>query len=535
MYDNKARGDILKINIVKYIFILFVIGIIGFVVFKLNEEKNNEPVEIVQNEPEEEIIKEINLGVSQYDSINPLLSNNKQVQELAKIIFEPMLQINSEYKIEKCLAKDWAKTSETQYIIKLDNEIKWSDGNKLTADDVIFTIQTIKNLNSIYSDNVKNIVGVNKIDENTIRINLDQQIPFFEYNLIFPILSAKYFEGQDFVNTEKNNMIVGTGKYKIIENSAEKIVLEKNENYKREELTTEKITINKYANLGELYNAFKLGKVDLITTNNIGIENYIGTIGYNKTEINGREYDFLAINTQSDILSNKEVRQAIARAINRDNIISQVYNNKYKVQDYFLDYGSWLQGEKADFSYSPDTAISILQNNGWEYKYNIWQKKINYRTKRIKINLVVQASNQTRIAIAEMIKTNLEEVGIDINIIKANDRQYESYLTRKNYDMLLTGVTLSLSPNLQTFFGPGNLANYNNEEINSILNEVQNITKEDLLKEKYNRIRQIYNDELPYIGLYSNYYEVASNWTLKGSIPVNWYNIYDTIGSWYKN
>ena len=525
----------MKINIVKYIFILFVIGIIGFVIFKLNEEKNNQPEEVTQNVQEEEIIKEINLGVAEFDSINPLLSSNKQIQELSKIIFEPMLQINNEYKIEKCLVKDWAKTSETQYIIKLDDTIQWSDGNKLTADDVIFTIQTIKNLNSIYSDNVKNIVDVIKVDENTIRIYLDQEIPFFEYNLIFPILSLKYFEGQDFVNTEKNNMPIGTGKYKIIENSAEKIVLEKNPNYKKEELIPEKITINKYANLGELYNAFKLGKVDLISTNNIGIENYIGTIGYNKTEINGREFDFLAINTQSDVLSNKEVRQAIARAINRDNIISQIYNNKYKVQDYFLDYGNWLQGEKADLSYSPDTAISILQNNGWEYKYNRWQKVINYRTKRIKLNLVVQASNQTRVTIAEMIKNNLEEIGMDVNVIKANDKQYESYLTRKNYDILLTGVTLSLSPNLQTFFGTGNLANYNNEEINSILNEVKNITKEDLLKEKYNRIRQIYNDELPYIGLYSNFYEVAYNWTLKGSIPVNWYNIYSTIESWHKN
>ena len=454
----------MKINIVKYIFILFVIGIIGFVIFKLNEEKNNQPEEVVQN-AQEEVIKEINLGVAQFDSINPLLSNNKQVQELTKIIFEPILQINNEYKIEKCLAKDWAKTAENQYIIKLDETIQWSDGNKLTADDVIFTIQTIKNLNSIYSDNVKNIVEVNKVDENTVQIILDQEIPFFEYNLIFPILSLKYFEGQDFVYTEKNNMPVGTGSYKIVENSAEKIVLEKNENYKREELTLEKITINKYANLGELYNAFKLGKVDLITTNNIGIENYIGTIGYNKTEINGREFDFLAINTQSDILSNKEVRQAIARAINRENIISQIYNNKYKVQDYFLDYGNWLQGEKADSSYSPDTAISILQNNGWEYKYNRWQKKINYRTKRIKLNLVVQASNQTRVTIAEMIKTNLEEIGMDVTVVKANDRQYESYLTRKNYDILLTGVTLSLSPNLETFFGAGNLANYTNEEI----------------------------------------------------------------------
>ena len=124
MYDNQARGDILKINIVKYIFIIFVIGIIGFVVFKLNEEKNNQPEENVVEVQEDETIKEINLGVAQFDSINPLLSNNKQVQEITKIIFEPMLQINNEYKIEKCLAKDWAKTSETQYIIKLDDTIQ---------------------------------------------------------------------------------------------------------------------------------------------------------------------------------------------------------------------------------------------------------------------------------------------------------------------------------------------------------------------------------------------------------------------------
>ena len=67
------------------------------------------------------------------------------------------------------------------------------------------------------------------------------------------------------------------------------------------------------------------------------------------------------------------------------------------------------------------------------------------------------------------------------------------------------------------------------------MNEVKNITKEDLLKEKYTRIRQIYTDEVPYIGLFSNYYEVASNWTLKGSIPANWYNIFINIDNWYKN
>ena len=189
----------------------------------------------------------------------------------------------------------------------------------------------------------------------------------------------------------------------------------------------------------------------------------------------------------------------------------------------------------ADTSYNIDTAIQILEDNGWEYKYNRWQQYINYSTKIINFKLVVQASNETRVAIADIIKSNLEEAGIKVTLVKATDNQYQSYLDNRNYDMILTGVTLSLSPNLETFFGDGNLANFSNEELNSIMNEVKNITKEDLLKEKYTRIRQIYNDEVPYIGLFSNYYEVASNWTLKGSIPANWYNIFINIDNWYKN
>ncbi len=526
----------MKSNFAKYIFIIFIVGIIILVTYKLNEEKKNmQQEEQTTITKEENIGKEIKLGIAEFDTINPLLSKNKQVQEITKIIYEPLFQITSDYKLEKCLAKDWAKTAENKYLIKIDTSIKWSDGNNLSVDDVMFTIENLSKIDSIYFENIQHIVEVNRVDDNTIRIILDQEIPFFEYNLIFPIMSKKNYEGQNFVYGSSNNSPVGTGKYKITKNSSDTIILEKNENYKRAELTLEKITISKYSNIGEMYNSFKLGKIDLITTNNIGIENYIGTIGYNKVETNGREFDFLAINTQNQVLANKEVRQAILRSINRESIISQVYGGKYRTQDYFLDYGNWLQGDKADTSYNVDTAVQILEDNGWEYKYNRWQQYINYSTKVINFKLVVQESNDTRVAIANIIKSNLEEIGIKVTIVKATDNQYQSYLDNKNYDMILTGVTLSLSPNLETFFGDGNLANFSNEELSSIMNEVKNITKEDLLKEKYTRIRQIYNDEVPYIGLFSNYYEVASNWTLKGSIPANWYSIFINIDNWYKD
>ena len=522
----------MKSNFIKYIFFIFVIAIMGFAIYKLNEQKTEIPEEEPVEEAEEETIKEITLGIAEFDTINPILSNNKHVQEISKIIFEPLLEIDSEYKIKNCIAKDWAKTSQTTYLIKIRDDIKWSDGQPLTVEDVIYTIDILKKTPSIYAYNVQYVIRADKIDETSLQITLDHEIPFFEYNLIFPIMSKKYYEGQEFTTTEKNNMPVGSGKYKITRNDAEGITLSKNENYYEKELTLETINIGKYANLGELYNAFKLGKIDLITTTNINIENYIGTIRYNKKEVAGREYDYLAINTQNQVLSHKEVRRAISYGINRENIISSVFNNKYKTIDYPLDYGNWLRGQEGDKTYNPGEAKKLLEEGGWTLKNNRWQKVENNRTLTINLRLVVQATNQTRVTVAEMLKTNLEEIGIRVSIVKASDTQYQNYLQNKNYDIILTGTTESTSPNLETYFVS---SNYNNEELNTILNEVKNITDENLLKEKYTRIRQIFNEEQPFIGLYSSYYAVMSNLTLKGNIEANWYNVFIDINNWYKN
>lgn len=526
-------------KIVKYIFIIFVIAIMGFAIYTVNKEEKTKE-EPTQNttttaKEDDEIGKELTLGIAEYDTINPILSNNKYVQEISKTIYDSLLDVTDEYKIEKNLLKDWAKTSETTYLLKLRDDIKWSDGQKLTIDDVIYTIDILKNIPSIYSYNVQYVIRTDTIDENTIQLTLDHEIPFFEYNLIFPIMSKKYYEGQVFYNTEKNNMPVGTGKYKIIQNNDNEIILAQNDQYTRSNLTLEKITIGKYSSLGELYNAFKLGKIDLITTTNENIQNNIGTMGYNIKEVDGREFDFIALNTQNQILEDKEVRKAISYAINRENIIGTIYNNKYKISYYPLDYGSYLNGDESGISYNTNKAIETLENAGWEVRNGKWQKVENYRTKTINLKLVVQESNQSRSAIADMIKASLEEINIKVTLIKANDNLYQTYLQNKNYDMILTGVSESANPNLALYFGADNLANYNNDEINQIMSEVKNITKEEMLIEKYKSVKEIYNEEIPYIGLYNSYYAIISSWNLKGNISGNWYNIFKDIDNWYKN
>lgn len=527
----------MKSNFVKYIFFIFVIGIMFFSIYKLNQQEKQKKEEqpVSETVEQEETIKEITLGIAEYDTINPILSNNKYVQEISKIIYDSLLEVDSEYKIQKNLVKDWAKTSDTTYVIKIADDIKWSNGKLLSVDDVLYTIDVLKQTPSIYSYNVQYIIGAEQIDSNMLQITLDHEIPFFEYNLIFPIMCKSYYEKEDFSSSDKNDMPISTGKYKIVKNDGDGIILEKNEHYNRQETTLEKINIGKYENMGELYNAFKLGKVDLITTNNVNIEEYIGNIGYNKKETAGREYDFLAINTQSGVLANKEVRQAISYAINKENIVATQYNGKYITSNYPLDYGSYLRGEGGENGCDTDKAVQILEENGWTYKYNKWQKTENYSTKTINFKLVVQAENSTRVNIAEMIKSNLEEIGMRVSIVKASESQYKYYLENKNYDMILTGITQSASPNLETFFGENNLANYSNEEVSTIMNEVKNITKDELLKEKYDKLRQIYNEEVPYVGLYNSYYAIVSSWNLKGNITANWYNIFMDINNWYKN
>ena len=127
IYYYIARSDIVKSNFIKYIFIVFVIAIIIAVVYKVNKKeeiKEENKTNVISTE--EEVIKEMNLGIASFDTINPILSNNKHVQEISRIIYEPLFEVDNEYKLQKCLAKDWAKTSATTYLIKIQKDIKWN-------------------------------------------------------------------------------------------------------------------------------------------------------------------------------------------------------------------------------------------------------------------------------------------------------------------------------------------------------------------------------------------------------------------------
>lgn len=530
----------MKSNIIKYIFAGLVITLIiygAYAIYGKNEEQKNMPSEPISSE-EVQMITNIRIPIVAFDTMNPILSKNQNIQDLSRLLYEPLLTITSDQKISLCLAKEWNKQSDTSYVIKLKENVKWHDGNTLVAKDVQFTIDRLKELgaNSIYAYNVEKVTSVEVIDDSTIRINLIEEVPFFEYNLTFPIMSYKYYENEDFINTTKNNNPVGTGRFKVANVNGE-VTLKRNQNWwnNEEETKLEEIKLIKYSSMGEVYNSFKIGNIDLLTTKTNQLENYIGTIGYKKKEYYGRNLDYLCFNCNENILSNIEVRQAISRLIDKNNIVAGIYRDMCYSTNFPLEARSYLyQDKKVEYEYNSQTASTILGQAGWKYERKAWRRVKDYRTQKLRFDLVVNNTNEARVLVAENIKQTLSDFGIDINIKKVSDSQYQAYLQNKNYDMILTGVYTGLSPDISSYFGVNNLSNFQNEEMQNLLNEIKNIKDEKLLKEKYKRIIEIYEEQMPVVFLYYSKNTFVYSQKLVGEFNPNSYNIYENIGSWYR-
>ena len=245
----------MKSNVFKYLFIIFVIIIaIGAFFIIQSNENEQETQEDESTDNAQEIVREIRLGIAQYDTLNPLLTTNKNVQDITKLIFEPLVDISSDYKATPVLATEWAKQDATTYIIKLRENVKWSNGERFTSTDVQFTYDRLKENSSIYSSNLEHVTMLEVVDDYTIKMYLDQEVPFFEYYLTFPILSKTFYDTQDY--NDLNIVPVGTGKYVVNNVQQNYITLTKNTNWwdRDTELSLEKITVNIYDSIGELYN-----------------------------------------------------------------------------------------------------------------------------------------------------------------------------------------------------------------------------------------------------------------------------------------
>lgn len=130
------------------------------------------------------------------------------------------------------------------------------------------------------------------------------------------------------------------------------------------------------------------------------------------------------------------------------------------------------------------------------------------------LNLTI-TTNQDRLPVAEIIKQNLEDTGIKVTIRKLSNLYYKNNLQNLNYDILLTGNTVSIKPEVQEYLS-------------------FEIEQKQTEEETYNVIFETYSKEPNFIGLYFDSIILLYSSNLKGNFECNWYNIFYNVDTWYK-
>ena len=145
------------------IFILLIIISAVYLITKKEPINNEESKEISYKTID--MVTNLRMGISNFDSIHPYITNNQEVIYIDQLIFEPLLSITEDYKIDTCLAKEWSKVDEKAYIIKLKEGVKWQDNSSFTSEDVKFSIDRLKKqTESVFYANVKNIKSIEIIN-----------------------------------------------------------------------------------------------------------------------------------------------------------------------------------------------------------------------------------------------------------------------------------------------------------------------------------------------------------------------------------
>ena len=357
----------MKQGVFKYIFVLgfIILLIITYIVFYDKNNVGNEVQDLTSTT--NTLITDLRLGIAEFDTMNPLLSNNKNVKEISRILFDSLINVGNNYNLEYGLASEIAKYDNLTYIIKLRDDVKWHDGTDFSSQDVKFTIETIlvtlrnAGITSSYYENLKSISNIEIIDTHTIKLYLFEEVEFFEYNLTMPILCSNYFENEDIINTAKNNLIIGTGLFKISEVGEGIFKLVPNENYwnKNKKTLLTNIDVNLYGNIGEMYTAFKSGYIDIMDISINNVEQYIGTLGYTKFDYPDREVNFLSINTQNPLLSDSRTRKAIALYLDKSNILANL-GSGYMIANFLYPSNTWIYDTRLDIATDSEQADRLL-------------------------------------------------------------------------------------------------------------------------------------------------------------------------------
>jgi peptide/nickel transport system substrate-binding protein len=465
--------------------------------------------------------------------INPLLSQTDADRDLIRLIYSGLFKYNENGKLVPDLAKSYEiSPDELNYTLYLKESAKWHDDQPFTADDVIFTIETAQNTDygSLQRINWQG-VEFEKANDYTVIFKLKNKYAQFLNNLTLPILPKHLWENIQPINfalSELNLKPIGSGPFqfkKLQKDKSGRILLYELgafQNFYDGEPFINKIQIKFYESedsLIEAYNNNEVDNVGLISPGNINRIKFRQRLMIEEIEM-PRYFGVFFNQNQSKILSNKNIRLALAHATDKQTLVQKIIDNRGTVIDspmvgiFSAEGGSASGGDSNQdvkkYEFNKDLAQETLQKDGWD--------KTDENGIRIKgdekLSLKLTTSTWPELTqVAEELKQQWKEIGVDLSIEVLPTSDLQQAIKEREYQMLLFGEILNLDPDPFSLWhssqkrDPGlNLALYDNKSADTLLEEARKTLNPEERIKKYDDFQKLLVEDIPALFLYSPYY-----------------------------
>jgi len=344
--------------------------------------------------------------------INPVYAQANDVdRDLTELIYSGLMKYNENGEIVPDLAKDYEILEDGAiFEFYLKEELFWSDGSPLTADDVIFTIKSIQNP-SLKSPIRASWLGVSaeKTSELGVRFELKNPSAVFLENCTLKIMPKHIWENisdQNFYLSIYNLKPIGSGPYKVKEirqdkeNNIKSLELSVNANYHKRLPYIREITFFFYDNEDELVSAFNSGKIKgfyLVSPekkqnikNNDFFEYYLLLPRYFAVFFNQNPPD-----NGTKILSDKKIRQALNYGTNKEEIITQILLGQGEIIDSpILPYIYGFESPSKTYEFDPEKAKQILDEAGFLRKEDGFREKVTEKQPAFQFKSDLQVGSQ---------------------------------------------------------------------------------------------------------------------------------------------
>ncbi|HEY8362719.1 MAG TPA: peptide ABC transporter substrate-binding protein [Tissierellaceae bacterium] len=543
-----------------------------------NKDKENEKVnEVVEYLPSEG--GNVIIPLTNFDTLNPLMTENSSYYFFSKLIFEGLFDFDKNLNIVPQLAEEYSIDGDGRIIIiNLKDNVYWHDGEKFTAYDVEFTINTIKYANAdstyrkIFSksigsfspSDIRRIMDVSVIDDYNIQITFDRAFSNNLEVLTFPIIPKHEFTKGKPTNQDyrkaleiENYTPIGTGPFKFQSyEKTKEIILSSNENYRDGKPYISNIIGMVLDSEEDILTAFETGQIHMATTITVDWDKYESNSRINAYEFVSGNYEFLGFNFEKEIFSGdmgRSLRKAIAYGIDRQAIIQNLYLGHATQVDVPIHPDSWLLSDKANtYGYNLEFAKRELSKLGWQDVDNDGILE-DENGNDITLNLLTNTYNLMRLNTAELIKEDLAKLGIAVNIIpevaKKDDiteedienqwQEINDYLLKGDYDMVLLGWQLSVIPDLSFAFHSSqiqyntNFIKYSNETMDNLLEKAFLDGNRDNKVENYDELQSFIIEDLPYVSLFFKNKALLIDSKIIGEFDPTFFNPYRGIEKAY--